>query len=45
VDACPNDVLEIVGDVAEPVRDEDCDACATCMEECPMGAISEIEED
>jgi NAD-dependent dihydropyrimidine dehydrogenase PreA subunit len=45
VDACPNDVLEIVGDAAEAVHDENCDGCATCMEECPMGAISEIEED
>jgi NAD-dependent dihydropyrimidine dehydrogenase PreA subunit len=38
-------VLEIVGDVAEPVHDENCDGCAACMEECPMGAITEIEED
>jgi len=45
VDACPNGVLEIVGDASEPVHDEKCDACATCMEECPMGAITEIEED
>jgi len=45
VDACPENVLEIVGDAAAPVREEDCTACATCMEECPMGAITEIEED
>ena len=32
-------------DKAAPVNDEDCSACATCMEECPMGAIEEIEED
>ena len=25
VDACPNGVLEIVGDAAEPVNDENCD--------------------
>ena len=42
---CPEGVLEIVGDAAEPVNEEDCTACATCMEECPMGAITEIEED
>lgn len=45
VDACPESVLEIVGDSAEPVNEDACTACATCMEECPMGAIEEIEED
>jgi NAD-dependent dihydropyrimidine dehydrogenase PreA subunit len=40
----PEGVLELVGDVAEPVNDEDCTACAACMEECPMGAITEIED-
>ncbi len=45
VDVCPEDVLELVGDVAEPVKDDECTACAACLEECPMGAISEIEED
>jgi NAD-dependent dihydropyrimidine dehydrogenase PreA subunit len=45
VDACPNGVLELVGDVAEAVNEDDCTACATCEEECPMGAITEIEED
>lgn len=45
VDACPEAVIEIVGDAAEAVNDEGCTACATCMEECPMGAIEEIEED
>ncbi|HET6497816.1 MAG TPA: 4Fe-4S binding protein [Coriobacteriia bacterium] len=44
VDACPEDVLELVGDVAEPINDEDCTGCAACMEECPMGAITEIED-
>jgi len=45
IDACPENVLEIVADAAEPVREDDCTACGTCMEECPMGAITEIEED
>jgi NAD-dependent dihydropyrimidine dehydrogenase PreA subunit len=45
VDACPNGVLDIVGDSASPVNDEECTACGDCMEECPMGAIEEIEED
>ncbi|MGB4441190.1 MAG: 4Fe-4S binding protein [Coriobacteriia bacterium] len=44
-DACPEDVLELVGDVAQPVNEDDCTGCGTCMEECPMGAITEIEED
>lgn len=45
VDACPDGVLEIVGDAVEPTNEDACTACAACMEECPMGAISEIEED
>ncbi len=45
VDACPEGVIELVGDVANATNDEACTACATCMEECPMGAIEEIEED
>ena len=45
VDACPQDVLDIVNDVAAVVNEELCTACGDCMEECPMGAIPEIEED
>jgi NAD-dependent dihydropyrimidine dehydrogenase PreA subunit len=45
VDACPEGVLDLVGDTAEPVNEDDCTGCATCMEECPMGAIEEIETD
>jgi len=45
VDACPEGVIELVGDIATVVNDEACTACATCMEECPMGAIEEIEEE
>lgn len=45
VDACPEGVLELVGDVAEPVNEYDCTGCETCVEECPMGAIPEVEED
>ena len=45
VDACPEGVLELVGDVAEAVNDDGCTACAACMEECPMGAITEIEDE
>ncbi|MDZ4168705.1 MAG: 4Fe-4S binding protein [Coriobacteriia bacterium] len=45
VDECPSNVLEIVGDAAEPVHDENCNGCEACMEVCPMGAITEIEQD
>lgn len=45
MDACPNDVIEIVGDAAEAVHDENCTACGDCIDECPMGAIEDIEED
>jgi len=45
VDVCPNDVLDIVGDVASVVNEDACIACGECMEECPMGAIEDIEED
>jgi NAD-dependent dihydropyrimidine dehydrogenase PreA subunit len=45
VDACEQGVLDIVNNVATPVNEEACTACGDCMEECPMGAIEEIEED
>jgi NAD-dependent dihydropyrimidine dehydrogenase PreA subunit len=45
VDACPQDVLDIVRNVATVVNEDACIACGDCMEECPMGAIEEIEED
>ncbi len=45
VDACPQEVLEVVNGVADPVNEEACIACGDCVEECPMGAISEIVED
>jgi NAD-dependent dihydropyrimidine dehydrogenase PreA subunit len=38
-------VIELVGDVADPVNEDDCTGCESCLEECPMGAITEIEED
>lgn len=45
VDACPQEVLEIVNDVATVVNEDACIACGDCVEECPMGSITEIEED
>ena len=45
VDACPQEVLEVVNGVADAVNEEACIACGDCVEECPMGAIPEIVED
>ena len=45
VDACPQEVLEVVGGVCEVTNEEACIACGDCLEECPMGAITEISED
>ena len=45
VDACPQEVLEVVNGVADAVNEEACIACGDGVEECPMGAIPEIVED
>ncbi|MBQ9020421.1 MAG: 4Fe-4S binding protein [Eggerthellaceae bacterium] len=45
VDACPQEVLEVAGGVAEVTNEDNCIACSDCLEECPMGAITEILED
>ncbi len=45
VDACPESVLDLVGDVARVVDEDSCTGCENCLEECPMGAICSIEED
>ena len=45
VDACPQEVLEVVSGVAEVVNEDACIACGDCVEECPMGAIPEVIED
>lgn len=37
VDACPQEVLEVVNGVADAVNEEACIACGDCVEECPMG--------
>lgn len=45
LDACPNGVLEIVGDSTSVVDEDSCTGCGNCMEECPMGAITDIVDD
>lgn len=45
LDACPNGVLEIVGDSASAVDEDACTGCGNCMEECPMGAITDVVDD
>ena len=45
VDACPQEVLEVVSGVAEVGNEDACIACGDCVEECPMGAIPEVIED
>ena len=45
VDACPQEVIEVVDSVLEVVNEDACIACGDCLEECPMGAITEIQED
>lgn len=45
VDACPQEVLEVVGGISEVVNEDACIACGDCVEECPMGAIPEVVED
>ena len=45
VDACPQEVLEVVDGIVEVQNEESCIGCGDCLEECPMGAITEIVED
>lgn len=40
VDACPNDVLELVEGILSFSRPQDCTYCAACEESCPQGAIA-----
>ena len=45
VDACPQEVLEVVDGTSTVTNEDACIACGDCLEECPMGAITEIIED
>lgn len=45
VDACPQEVLEVVDGTVEVVNEEACIACSECVEQCPMGAITEVVEE
>jgi len=41
VDACPNDVLDLVDDVATVVDEDACVQCYICIDECPNDCISQ----
>lgn len=40
IDECPNDALEMAGELAKLVRPEDCDGKGECAEVCPAEAIT-----
>lgn len=40
VDACPESVLDIIGDAVAVVNEDACVECGECVEECPMGALA-----
>jgi NAD-dependent dihydropyrimidine dehydrogenase PreA subunit len=40
VDACPNEVLELIEGILHFARPQDCTYCAACEESCPQGAIT-----
>ena len=40
VDACPQDVLELVDEKATVARPDDCVECGACVEACPFNAIT-----
>ena len=39
------DALEVSGASVDVVNEESCIGCVECLEECPMGAITEIVDD
>lgn len=40
VDVCPNEVLDLVDDIAAIVNADACTGCSDCAEECPVEAIT-----
>lgn len=42
VDVCPVQVIEMAGDKADPVRNDDCINCMACADACPAEAIEEV---
>lgn len=44
VDVCPVQVIELAGDKADAVRNEDCIDCLSCIDTCPASAIEQADE-
>ena len=40
VDICPNEVLEIIDELAVPIEGEECVGCESCVEVCEQEAIA-----
>lgn len=39
VDVCPENVYDLVDNIAVPARKEDCTDCGLCIDECPNECI------
>jgi NAD-dependent dihydropyrimidine dehydrogenase PreA subunit len=44
VDACPNNVLDLIDGVAKVVNPDKCEGCGTCEAVCTQHAIKVIDE-
>jgi NAD-dependent dihydropyrimidine dehydrogenase PreA subunit len=40
VSSCPSEVYDLVNNKAVPTRIQDCIECCTCVEVCPVNAIT-----
>lgn len=40
IDACPNEVLDMVDEHAAVVQADECVQCGICVDECPSDAIT-----
>ncbi|MBA7520376.1 Ferredoxin-2 [subsurface metagenome] len=39
VDVCPEDVYELIDDIAKTVNKDNCTDCGLCIDECPSECI------